>query len=109
MFHHHWVSVLTPEKTMLITQIILISSLLIFSINGIFASTLGKTTSIGAIIDDGSRIGKEGKAAMRVAARNFNSYSMNHKVSLVFNNHGGNPLQAAYAGEFSSLLYLYIK
>ncbi|CAK9148178.1 unnamed protein product [Ilex paraguariensis] len=58
-----------------------------------------KTTSIGAIIDDGTRIGKEVKAAMKVAAQKFNNSSLYHKLSLHFRNTGGNPLQAAYAAE----------
>ncbi|CAK9148182.1 unnamed protein product [Ilex paraguariensis] len=77
----------------------LIYFLLIFSNYGTFTSAQTKTTSIGAIIDDDTRIGKEVKAAMKVAAQNFNSSSLYHKLSLHFRNTGGNPLQAAYAAE----------
>ncbi|CAK9134662.1 unnamed protein product [Ilex paraguariensis] len=76
----------------------LICFLLIFSNYGTFTSAQTKTTSIGAVINDDTRIGKQVKAAMKVAAQNFNSSSLYHKLSLHFRNPGGNPLQAAYAG-----------
>ncbi|XP_024024752.1 glutamate receptor 2.4-like [Morus notabilis] len=43
-----------------------------------------KVTNIGAIVDITSRIGKEQKVAMEIAAQNFNNKSKNHKLSLYF-------------------------
>ncbi|KAL5576634.1 hypothetical protein UlMin_018333 [Ulmus minor] len=56
-------------------------------------------TNIGAIIDLNSRIGKETKAAMEVAAQNFNSSLKNLKLSLHFYDSGGDPLKAASFAE----------
>ncbi|PON57403.1 Ionotropic glutamate receptor [Trema orientale] len=39
---------------------------------------------VGAIIDVNSRIGKEQRAAMEIAAQNFNNNSKNHELSLYF-------------------------
>ncbi|KAL7211689.1 hypothetical protein ACSBR2_014527 [Camellia fascicularis] len=59
-----------------------------------------KTTKIGAIIDANSRIGKEQKLAMEIAAQNFNSDTSNmHKLVLHFKDPGRDPLQAVYAAE----------
>ncbi|CAK9148187.1 unnamed protein product [Ilex paraguariensis] len=90
-------SVYTASKPTIFFPTALISFLLLY--NGIFASAQIETTSIGAIIDHNTRIGKEVHAAIKVAAQNFNSSSVYHRVSLHFRNPGGNPLQAAYAAE----------
>ncbi|KAF5944925.1 hypothetical protein HYC85_019002 [Camellia sinensis] len=59
-----------------------------------------KTTKIGAINDANSRIGKEQKIGMEIAAQNFNSNTSNmHKLVLHFKDPGRDPLQAVYAAE----------
>ena len=74
---------------------ILISLVLVLSHGSI---TAADTTKIGAIIDASSRIGKEQKVAMEIAAQNFNNTSTKHKLALYFQNPGRGTLQAAYAG-----------
>ncbi|XP_062013045.1 glutamate receptor 2.7-like isoform X2 [Rosa rugosa] len=56
-------------------------------------------TNIGAIIDVNSRIGKEQKAAMEVAAENFNKQSDTHELILHFRDSGRDPFLAAYAAK----------
>ncbi|KAL6206665.1 hypothetical protein ACLB2K_023914 [Fragaria x ananassa] len=56
-------------------------------------------TNIGAIIDVNSRIGKQQKAAMEVAAENFNNQSETHELKLLFRDSGRDPFIAAYAAE----------
>ena len=47
--------------------------------------TSGETVvSIGVIIDVNSRIGKEQKVAMEIAAQNYNKTSFSHKLALYF-------------------------
>ncbi|XP_041028023.1 glutamate receptor 2.7-like [Juglans microcarpa x Juglans regia] len=46
------------------------------------AETKTKVTGIGMIIDPNTRIGKEEKVAMEIAAQNYNSHSKTHEVSL---------------------------
>ncbi|KAG7960042.1 hypothetical protein I3843_10G101600 [Carya illinoinensis] len=46
------------------------------------AETKTKVTRIGMIIDPNTRIGKEEKVAMEIAAQNYNNHSKTHKVSL---------------------------
>ncbi|THG09080.1 hypothetical protein TEA_016784 [Camellia sinensis var. sinensis] len=59
-----------------------------------------KTTNIGAIIDANSRIGKEQKIGLEIAAQNFNSNTSNmQKLVLHFKDPGRDPLQAVYAAE----------
>lgn len=55
-------------------------------------------TNIGAIIDVNSRIGKEQKAAMEIAAANFNDQSNTHELNLHFRDSGRDPFLAASAG-----------
>ncbi|CAK9177587.1 unnamed protein product [Ilex paraguariensis] len=88
----------TVAKPTFFFPTVLIYLLLIFSNYWTFTSAQTETTGIGAIIDDSSRIGKEVKTAMKVAAQNFNSSSVYHKVSLHFHNPEGNPIRALYAG-----------
>ncbi|KAL7211710.1 hypothetical protein ACSBR2_014547 [Camellia fascicularis] len=81
-----------------LTQIF--SFLFIFLSHGSFteAQSNAKTTKIGAIIDANSRIGKEQKIGMEIAAQNFNSNTSNtHKLVLHFKDPGRDPLQAVYA------------
>lgn len=63
------------------------------------AAASGKSaTSIGVVIDEDSRVGKEQKIAMKIAVLNLNN-STNHKLIIHFRNiNAGNPLQAAIAG-----------
>ncbi len=62
--------------------------------------TTSKVTNIGGIIDVKSRIGKEQKIAIEIAAENFNRYSKSNKLSLHFQDSGQlNPLQVASAGQ----------
>lgn len=63
------------------------------------AAASGKSaTSIGVVIDEDSRVGKEQKIAMKIAVQNLNN-STNHKFIIHFRNIStGNPLQAATAG-----------
>ncbi|KAM5588068.1 hypothetical protein ABKV19_006493 [Rosa sericea] len=56
-------------------------------------------TNIGAIIDVNSRIGKEQKAAMEIAAENFNKQSDTHELILHFRDSGRDPFLAAYAAK----------
>ncbi|PRQ29071.1 putative periplasmic binding protein-like I [Rosa chinensis] len=58
-----------------------------------------KITNIGAIIDVNSRIGKEQKAAMEIAAENFNNQSDTHELILHFRDSGRDPFLAAYAAK----------
>ncbi|CAL5412315.1 unnamed protein product [Camellia sinensis] len=84
-----------------LTQIF--SFLFIFLSHGSFTeaqSNDSKTTNIGAIIDVNSRIGKEQKIGMEIAAQNFNSNtSKMQKLVLHFKDPGRDPLQAVYAAE----------
>ncbi|CAL5346135.1 unnamed protein product [Camellia sinensis] len=84
-----------------LTQIF--SFLFIFLSHGSFTeaqSNDSKTTNIGAIIDANSRIGKEQKIGMEIAAQNFNSNTSNmQKLVLHFKDPGRDPLQAVYAAE----------
>ncbi|KAK9936478.1 hypothetical protein M0R45_013319 [Rubus argutus] len=56
-------------------------------------------TNIGAIIDVNSRIGKEQKAAMEIAADNFNDQSNTHELILHFRDSGRDPFLAASAAK----------
>lgn len=62
-------------------------------------------TNIGAIIDVNSRIGKQQKAAMEVAAENFNNQSETHELKLLFRDSGRDPFIAAYAGKDKYILH----
>lgn len=78
---------------------LVISFLLLISDGG-QAAYATKITNIGGIIDATSRIGKEQKIAIEIAAENFNRYSKSNKLSLHFQDSGGlDPLQVASAGQ----------
>ncbi|KAL8090792.1 glutamate receptor 2.7-like isoform X2 [Apium graveolens] len=64
------------------------------------AAASGKsTTSIGVVIDEESRVGKEQKIAIKIAVQQINN-STNHKLTIHFRNiSAGNPLQAATAAD----------
>ncbi|XP_050287185.1 glutamate receptor 2.7-like [Quercus robur] len=80
--------------------LILISFLLSLSHGGEAANTTNEVTNIGAIIDVSSRIGKEEKIAMEIAAENFNNHhSKSHKLSLYFKDPGKGPLQVVSAAD----------
>jgi ionotropic glutamate receptor len=78
---------------------LVISFLLLISDGG-GAAYATKVTNIGGIIDVTSRIGKEQKIAIEIAAESFNRYSETNKLSLHFQDSGGlDPLQVASAGQ----------
>ncbi|GAB2228437.1 hypothetical protein Droror1_Dr00010276 [Drosera rotundifolia] len=54
---------------------------------------------IGAIVNFGSRVGREQKTAMEIAVQTFNARSEKLKLFLEFRNSSGDPLQAAFAAE----------
>ncbi|GAB2228440.1 hypothetical protein Droror1_Dr00010279 [Drosera rotundifolia] len=54
-----------------------------------------QTVSIGAIIDESTRIGKEHKVAMNIAVAKFNSVSNDLKLLLRFANSSRDPFQSA--------------
>ncbi|KAK9936512.1 hypothetical protein M0R45_013351 [Rubus argutus] len=56
-------------------------------------------TNVGAIITVNSRIGKEQKAAMEIAAESFNNQSNTHELVLHFRDSGREPFLAATAAE----------
>ncbi|KAK1382200.1 Glutamate receptor [Heracleum sosnowskyi] len=74
--------------------------LVILSYGSSAAAASGKsTTSIGVVIDEDSRVGKEQKIAMKIAVQNLNN-STNHKLTIHFQNvSAGNPFQAAIAAD----------
>ena len=83
--------------------LILISFLLSLSHGDEAANRTNEVTNIGAIIDVSSRIGKEEKIAIEIAAENFNKHhSKSHKLSLYFKDPGKDPLQVVSAGQLSS-------
>ena len=83
--------------------LILISFLLSLSYGDEAVNTTNEVTNIGAIIDVSSRLGKEEKIAMEIAAENFNNHhSKSHKLSLYFKDPGKDPLQVVSAGQLSS-------
>lgn len=79
--------------------LLLISVLLLISDGGQAANTITRVTNIGGIIDVTSRIGKEEKTAIEIAAENFNRYSKSNKLSLHFRDSGQDPLQVSSAAE----------
>ncbi|KAK2976666.1 hypothetical protein RJ640_017409 [Escallonia rubra] len=95
LINSHSLKALTAAKRF---PFLLISFLLILY----FAPNLAadaRTINIGAILDVGSRAGKEQKAALTVAVKNFNSNSEEHKLAIHFANSIGEPLQATYAAK----------
>lgn len=55
--------------------------------------------NIGAIVDVGTRVGKEQKTAMVMAADYFNNFSRNHKLIIHFREISNDPIQAALSAE----------
>jgi hypothetical protein len=79
-------------------QMQVIFSVLIFFLLAVFygvEANNNKVTGIGVIIDVKTRIGKEEKTAMEVAAQNYNNTSKTHKVHL----HFGDALRVASVGK----------
>ena len=70
------------------------------------AKTRHEAIRISAIIDSSTRIGKEAKVAMEIAARNFNNTSMHDKIFLQFHDIREIPLQAAGSSPFYSPISL---
>ncbi|KAK2991778.1 hypothetical protein RJ640_015512 [Escallonia rubra] len=60
-----------------------------------------ETINVGAIVNADTRIGREAKVGMQIAAQYYNRSSSYHKVSLHFHeqNWRSTPLQAAYAAD----------
>nr|XP_023897800.1 glutamate receptor 2.7-like [Quercus suber]POE54108.1 glutamate receptor 2.7 [Quercus suber] len=78
--------------------LILVSFLLSLTHGDEAANTTSEVTNIGAIIDVSSRIGKEEKTAMEIAAGDFNNHSKtDHKLFLHFQDPGTDPLQVVSA------------
>ena len=83
--------------------IIIVSFLLSLAHRDEAANTTSEVTNIGAIIDVSSRIGKEEKTAMEIAAGNFNNHSKtDQKLFLHFQDPGTDPLQVVSAGQIFS-------
>ncbi|TQE01048.1 hypothetical protein C1H46_013325 [Malus baccata] len=66
---------------------------------GVEAGSSTNVTNIGAVINVSSRIGKEQKTAMEIAAESFNNRSKTHKLILHFRDSGRDPFLAASAAE----------
>ncbi|VVA36064.1 PREDICTED: glutamate receptor [Prunus dulcis] len=66
---------------------------------GVGAQNSSNVTNVGAIINGNSRIGKEQKTAMEIAAETFNNRSKTHKLILHFRNSSTDPFLAASAAE----------
>ncbi|KAL6197224.1 hypothetical protein ACLB2K_032833 [Fragaria x ananassa] len=81
----------------------LLSSLLVhlFIIlsNGVAAQNDISVTNVGAIVDFNSRIGREQKAAMEIAAESFNNKSNTRKLLIHFRDSEGKPFLAGSAAE----------
>ncbi|KAL6204782.1 hypothetical protein ACLB2K_022049 [Fragaria x ananassa] len=81
----------------------LLSSLLLYLFiilsNGVAAQNGISVTNVGAIIDLNSRIGREQKAAMEIAAESFNNKSNTHELLIHFRDSEGNPFLAGSAAE----------
>ncbi|KAM1485101.1 hypothetical protein TB1_036035 [Malus domestica] len=73
--------------------------LLIILPYGVEADSSTNVTNVGAIINFSSRIGKEQKTAMEIAAESFNNLSKTHKLILHFRDSGRDPFLAASAAE----------
>ncbi|CAN1810536.1 Glutamate receptor 2.7 [Linum perenne] len=58
----------------------------------------GSTVRIGAMVDVGSRVGREEKTAIEIALKNFNEKSTRHNFSAYYANYTqSDPLKAAYS------------
>ncbi|XP_068321880.1 glutamate receptor 2.7-like [Pyrus communis] len=66
---------------------------------GVEAGSSTNATNVGAVINVNSRIGKEQKTAMEIAAESFNNHSKTHKLILHFRDSGRDPFLAASAAE----------
>ncbi|XP_050146895.1 glutamate receptor 2.7-like [Malus sylvestris] len=66
---------------------------------GVEAGSSTNATNVGAVINVSSRIGKEQKTAMEIAAESFNNRSKTHKLILHFRDSGRDPFLAASAAE----------
>lgn len=78
---------------------VLLAFFLVVTSHGAQAANKETTTiDVGAIVDFNSRIGKEQRAAMEIAARIFKNGSMDRKLSLYFQDSRNEPLIAASSG-----------
>lgn len=78
---------------------LLIYFLFILLSYGAQASYQNEVTNVGAIVVITSRIGKEEKTAMEIAAQKFNDSSKSRKVSLNFLASNTDPSKVVSAGE----------
>ncbi|XP_050369566.1 glutamate receptor 2.7-like [Argentina anserina] len=88
----------TPQRLEVLFPLLIIY-LLFYLPNTVEAEDEKYVTNIGAIIDFNSRFGKEQKAAMEIAAENFNNLSETHELIIHFQDSVRDPFRAAYAAE----------
>ncbi|CAL9015589.1 unnamed protein product [Prunus brigantina] len=88
----------TVQGLRLLFPALIIYFLIILSY-GVGAQNSSNVTNVGAIINSNSRIGKEQKTAMEIAADTFNNRSKTHKLILHFRNSSTDPFLAASAAE----------
>lgn len=89
----------TVQRLWLLFPALIIYFLIILSY-GVGAQNSSNVTNVGAIINGNSRIGKEQKTAMEIAAETFNNRSKTHKLILHFRDSGTDPFLAASAGKW---------
>ncbi|KAK7332001.1 hypothetical protein VNO80_28747 [Phaseolus coccineus] len=96
----HFLSTNPQAQTMTLHFFYLLISLVL--INGYqdeATNVHNQVISVGAIIDVNSRIGKEQKVAMDIAARSYNSTSKTNKLALYFRNSTKDPIRAITLAE----------
>lgn len=90
----------TVNQVQRLWHLIIIIIIIILSYGaGAGAENQKTVTNVGAIVNLKSRMGKEQKTAMDIAADNFNNLSKTHSVLLHFRDSDGDPLYAASAGK----------
>lgn len=83
---------------------LLTTCLIICLTEGVEVENEKHVTNVGAIIDVNSRIGKEQKAAMDIAAESFNKQSNTHELILHFRDSGREPFLAATSGMYKLVI-----
>lgn len=73
---------------------------MIFFLGAVVQGSGNNSMNIGAIIDLSTRVGKEQKTAMIIAADYFNNFSSNHKLIIHFREISNDPIQAVSSGTF---------
>ena len=74
-----------PRSWILFPLLLIFFLLIIVSYGAVEANNIN-VTGVGLIIDVNTRIGKEEKIAMEIAAQNYNTTSKTHKLSLYIHN-----------------------